>query len=299
MKKSPEDQLLIGAHTSIAGGVHNALIEGASIGATTVQIFTSNQRQWTGKPILPEQEKLWFQTLEEKGLKDIMSHDSYLINLGSPDPEILAKSRKTFREEIERCRQLKISYLNFHPGAACGKSDEECLDTIVESLLELEPVINKGKTRLLLETTAGQGTSVGWRFEQLAHVIQKVTKKIPIGVCIDTCHIFCAGYDIRTKEAWEKTLQEFDRVIGLKYLAAFHLNDSMKPFASRRDRHACLGEGEIGLDCFKFLMTHPVTRELPKYLETPPGPHVWEKEIQLLREFAKHETHQDQKAAIF
>jgi len=215
-----------------------------------------------------------------------MSHDSYLINLGSPDKEAVHKSRKTFREEIERCHALKITYLNFHPGAACGADEMECLDTICESLLELESLLEKGTTRVLLEATAGQGTSVGHRFEHLAYIIGKVHKKIPIGVCIDTCHIFAAGYDIRTKSGWEKVLKEFDELVGLKHLYAFHLNDSMKPLGSRRDRHASLGKGEIGLECFKVMMNHPDMRDLPKYLETPVT-EKWKEEIELLRDMAK------------
>jgi deoxyribonuclease-4 len=277
-------ELLIGAHTSIAGGVHNALLEGASIGATTVQIFTSNQRQWKGKPISDTELELWNRTLKETGLKKIMSHDSYLINLGSSDQEALDKSRKTFKEELERCHRLNISFLNFHPGAALARSVEECLDTICESLLALEPLTSKGETRLLLEATAGQGSSVGHRFEHLAYVIGRVHKKIPIGVCVDTCHIFSAGYDIRTKKGWDEVLQEFDKIVGLKHLYAFHANDSMKPLGARVDRHASLGKGEIGLECFKVMMTHPLMRALPKYLETP-ATEIWKDEIALLREF--------------
>ncbi len=279
-----KEELLIGAHTSIAGGVHNALLEGASIGATTVQIFTSNQRQWKGKPISDAELDLWHKTLKETGLKKIMSHDSYLINLGSSDKEALDKSRKTFKEELERCHKLKISYLNFHPGAALARSVEECLDTICESLLELESLADKGSTRMLLEATAGQGSSVGHRFEHLAYVIERVHKKIPIGVCIDTCHIFSAGYDIRTKKGWDEVLQEFDKIVGLKHLYAFHVNDSLKPLGARRDRHASLGKGEIGIESFKVMMTHPLLREIPKYLETP-DTEIWKDEIELLRKF--------------
>lgn len=286
MSKTRPAELLIGAHTSIAGGVHNALLEGASIGATTVQIFTSNQRQWKGRPIPEKEIELWHETMKASGLKKIMSHDSYLINLGSPDPESLRKSRETFEQEIERCHALGITYLNFHPGAACGSDELVCLNTIVESLLSFEALLEKGSTRLLLEATAGQGTSVGHRFEHLAYVIDKVHKKIPIGVCIDTCHIFAAGYDIRTKSGWEKTLQEFDKLVGLKHLYAFHMNDSAKPLGSRLDRHASLGEGEIGIECFKVMMHHPDLRELPKYLETPVT-EIWKDEIQKLRDFAK------------
>lgn len=285
---APEN-LLIGAHTSAAGGPHNALLQGKEIGATTIQFFTSNQKQWAGRELSEETLALWNEALAETGLQKIMSHDSYLINLGSNKEDILEKSLIAFEQEIKRCHQLNVDYLNFHPGAATTGSPEECLDRIIASLSQFEKLCSDGPTRLLLETTAGQGSSVGHRFEQLGYIIQALKGKIPLGVCIDTAHIFVAGYDIRTEEAWEKTLQEFDQVVGLKYLCAFHLNDSMKPFASRVDRHADLGKGEIGIKAFKFVMTHPQLREIPKYLETPNGPPIWETEIALLRNFA-HEN---------
>lgn len=280
-------KIWIGAHTSAAGGAHNALYEGKEIGATTVQLFTSNQKQWHGREISDEDVDLWKKALDETGIGKVMSHDSYLINLGSPDKELLEKSRKALRKEIERCHKLNISYLNFHPGAATKGTVEECLEAIAESLLEMEPLIHQGHTKLLLETTAGQGTSVGHSFEQIAYIIKKVHHKIPIGVCIDTCHIFAAGYDIRTEAGWENTLKEFDDLIGLKYLCAFHLNDSQKGLGSKVDRHAPLGEGEIGIKSFQFLMTNAKTADLPKYLETPEGPPGWKKEIALLKKFVE------------
>lgn len=284
--KADQKKLLLGAHTSAAGGVQNALFEGQRIGATTIQLFTSNQRQWQSRSLSPETIQLWQKALKETELTHIMSHDSYLINLGASDPENLAKSRIAFRAELERCHALDITYLNFHPGAALKDPVEQCLDRIVESLLELEPLAAKGKTRLLLEATAGQGSSVGWRFEELAYILERAKSKIPLGVCIDTCHIFAAGYDLRTPEACQATFEEFDRVVGLPWLYAFHLNDSQKPLGCRVDRHKPLGEGQIGIDCFKWLMHDKRMQALPKYLETPDGPPLWEKEIRLLREFA-------------
>jgi deoxyribonuclease-4 len=284
--KHDATKLLLGAHTSAAGGAENALYEGQEIGATTIQLFTSNQKQWHGKKVGDEEIAAWEKGLDETGITEVMSHDSYLINLGSPDEVLLAKSRSAFREELARCHQYKLAYLNFHPGAATKGTVEQCLDTIVESLLEIEPWVEKGKTRILLEATAGQGTSVGHSFEQLAYILERVHKKVRIGVCIDTCHIFAAGYDLRTEEACKKTLKEFDEVVGLNHLYAFHLNDSMKELGTRVDRHAPLGEGCIGLECFKFLMNHPKTRQLPKYLETPGGPPNWKKEIAMLRNYA-------------
>lgn len=278
-----EQPIFIGAHTSAAGGVHNALLEGQKIGATTIQLFTSNQKQWKGRLITDEMISLWQEALKESGLQKIMSHDSYLINLGSPKEEVLVKSRKAFREELHRCHQLKIDYLNFHPGAALKEDVNLCLDRIVDSLLELEEFAAESDTRLLLETTAGQGSTVGWKFEELHYIIDRTKAKIPIGVCLDTCHIFAAGYDLCTEEACDTTFKEFDRIIGLEHLYAFHLNDSLKECGSRVDRHRPLGEGCIGIDCFRFLMNDPRTRHLPKYLETPGGPPLWVDEIALLR----------------
>jgi deoxyribonuclease-4 len=207
--------------------------------------------------------------------------------LGSESPEGLEKSRGAFREELKRCHLLGIPYLNFHPGTAGKASEEECIERIVESLLDVEELAAKGETRLLIETTAGQGTSVGHRFEHLAAILDGVKGKVKAGVCIDTCHIFVAGYDIRTKEGWEKVIEEFDQVVGLKHLYAFHLNDSMKPLGSKVDRHAGLGEGEIGLECFEWVMSDSRVKWLPKYLETPVGLDGWKKEIALLKKYAK------------
>ena len=280
-------KIWIGAHTSAAGGSQNALYEGQSIGATAIQLFTSNQKQWHGREIASDEVALWEKARGETGIDQVMSHDSYLINLGSCDASILRKSRDAFRSELERCHLLNIAYLNFHPGAATKGTEEECLDTIVESLLAMEDLVMQGKTKLLLETTAGQGTSVGHKFEQIGYIFKKVHHKIPVGVCIDTCHIFVAGYDIRTEAGWEKTLQEFDRHIGLTHLGAFHVNDSQKDLGSKVDRHASLGKGMIGIEAFRFLMRSPKTRHLPKYLETPEGPPVWKEEISLLKKFAE------------
>lgn len=286
MSKTAADKLLIGAHTSAQGGPHMALLEGQEIGATTIQLFTANQKTWNGKRLTEEAIKLWNETLKATGIKNVMSHDSYLINLGSPNTDSLQKSRNTFKEELQRCHLLNITFLNFHPGAALNSSEEQCLQTIVESLLEIEPLVDKGPTRLLLESTAGQGSSVGNRFEHLAYIVDRVHYKIPIGVCLDTCHLFAAGYDISTKEGWKAVLKEFDQIVGLKHLYALHVNDSLKPLGSEVDRHAPLGKGLIGIECFKTMMELPELRELPKYLETPEGPPLWKEEIKMLREFA-------------
>ena len=250
MSKTQAEKLLIGAHCSTAGGLENALLEGQEIGATTIQFFTSNQKQWKGREINDEMAQLFIETKKATGMKKIMSHSSYLINLGSPKKESIEKSRAAFRQEIERCHKLEVEYLNFHPGAALDSSVEECLDRITESLKTYENLCEKADTRLLLEATAGQGSSVGHKFEHLDYIIDRVKGKIPIGVCIDTCHIFAAGYDMRDKKSLDATVEQFDDIVGLSHLYGFHVNDSMKPFESRRDRHAHLGKGEIGLEGF-------------------------------------------------
>lgn len=291
--KEAKKELLIGAHTSIAGGPFHALLEGREIGATTIQMFTANQRRWDSKAIDQDNIIRWQQTLKETGLSHIMSHDSYLINLGAPDADILKKSRHAFREEVTRCIQLGVTYLNFHPGSALTDDRERCMDRICESVLEVEDLLGNSPLRLLLEATAGQGSVVGCRFEELAYLIKKLDKRVRIGVCIDTCHIFAAGYDLRTAEACDSTFKEFDKVVGLNHLYAFHLNDSVKGLGSRIDRHAPLGKGEIGIECFKFLMQDTRTRHLPKYLETPDGPPLWKEEIAMLKKFGEEHAHKD------
>lgn len=277
---------LLGAHTSTQGGLRNALHHGTTIGATTIQLFTSNQREWTSRLLSKETLDAWHHMLETTAMQQVMSHASYLINLGSNKEALLAKSRSAFVEEIQRCLDLKISYLNFHPGAATGDSAEACLDRIVQSLWSLEPLFQQATPlRLLLETTAGQGSTVGHSFEQLAYIIERVKEVVPIGVCIDTCHIFAAGYDIRTLDGWETTLTQFESTIGLNHLYALHVNDSMMPFGSRKDRHANLGDGAIGMACFQAIMQHSKLRTIPKYLETPNGETMWAKEIQQLKGF--------------
>jgi len=277
-------ELLIGAHMSISKGLHHALLRGKEIGATTIQIFTANQKRWSHKPISVDQEKKWHNTLSLFNIQKIMSHDSYLINLGSPKQEILSKSLEAFEKEIERCLQLRLSFLNFHPGAATGDTEEGCLNRIVDSLLGMQHLFDQDPNlMLLIETTSGQGTCVGHRFEHLAYIIQGVKGKLPIGVCLDTCHVFAAGYDIRNKKAWDHTLAEFDQLVGLSYLKAIHVNDSKHLIGSRKDRHASIGKGEIGLEGFRSMMQRVELREIPKYLETPHGDTMWREEIAWLR----------------
>lgn len=274
----------LGAHTSAAGGSFNALIQGAEIGATSIQLFTSNQKQWKGRTITPEEVQKWEDLKKDTGISNIMSHASYLINIGSPKEELREKSLNALCEELKRCHLLGIDFLNFHPGAATTSTKQECIQNIIESLKTMKDLVKEGKTLLVLEATAGQGTVVGSTFEELGEIVHGVKDDIPIGVCIDTCHIFAAGYDITTKEAWEKTLKEFDKHIGLKYLVGLHLNDSKHPLGSKKDRHELLGKGEIGIECFKVCMQNKTLAPLPKYLETP-DPSGWASEIKHLRSF--------------
>ena len=280
MKKLP----LLGAHISIAGGLHMALLAGKEIGATTIQIFTANQRTWATKPIPDEEIALFHKALKQTHLSHIMSHDSYLINLGSPNVEVRQKSLVAFRQEILRCLALGISFLNFHPGAALDSPVEVCINAVCDALLSMADCFDKpSPLQLLIETMAGQGSVIGGKFEEIACIIDMVKGKIPIGVCMDTCHTFAAGYDLRTKEALEATLDEFDRVISLKYLKAMHLNDSVFGLASHKDRHAPIGEGMIGKQGFSAIMKEPRVASLPKYLETPGGLEVWKAEIAWLQ----------------
>jgi deoxyribonuclease-4 len=279
-----KDDPLLGAHISIAGGHHMALLAGKEIGATTIQIFTASQRTWASKPIPDEEIALFHKALKDTGLSHIMSHDSYLINLGSPHIDIRQKSITAFRHEIFRCLAFGISFLNFHPGAALESPVEVCLNAISEALLSMGDCFDKHpKLQLLIETMAGQGSVIGARFEEIAYIIDKVQGKIPIGVCLDTCHAFAAGYDIRSKERLTDTLNEFDAVIGLQYLKAMHINDSVYGLASHKDRHAPIGEGMIGKEGFSAIMKEPKVASLPKYLETPGGPEVWKTEIAWLK----------------
>lgn len=280
----------VGAHTSAAGGAENALFEGRDLGASLIQLFTSNQKQWQGRKIQQDEVERFLQARSDCNIEVALSHDSYLINLGSHDPLLLEKSRTAFSLEIERCNLLELDFVNFHPGTATDKNRERCLKTITESLIATAPLLQKTKLRLLIETTAGQGNTVGNIFEDIAYLIEETKNHVPIGVCIDTCHIFAAGYDIRTPEAFDKTLKAFDEIVGLQHLYLFHVNDSMKPLGSRVDRHTNLGSGEIGLECFKFLMQDVRVKDLPKCLETPDGTKLWKEEIECLFNFYHHKT---------
>jgi deoxyribonuclease-4 len=277
----------IGAHVSAAGGVENAPLNAQKIGATAFALFTKNQRQWVANPLTAESIAAFKNNCKKLGYKphQILPHDSYLINLGHPEQSALQKSRDAFLDEMQRCEQLGLDRLNFHPGSHLNKiSEEKCLATIAESinwtLEQTSGVI------AVIENTAGQGTNLGFSFYQLKKIIEQVDDKSRVGVCIDTCHAYSAGYDIKTRAGFEKVFQEFDEVVGFQYLKGMHLNDSKKELSSRVDRHDNLGLGTLGLEVFECIMNDSRFDGIPLVLETP-NEELWADEIKLLKNMQK------------
>ena len=276
-----------GAHVSASGGVENAPRNARDIGASAFALFTKNQRQWAAPALTEAQIEAFRDACRECGYSaaQILPHDSYLINLGHPEAEGLAKSRESFFGEMARCEALGLDRLNFHPGSHLKKIGEE------ESLRRVAEAINMALDRThgvtaVIENTAGQGSNLGYSFEHLAYMIDRVEDKSRVGVCIDTCHAFAAGYDLATAEACERTFDEFDRTVGFGFLRGMHLNDAMKPLGSRVDRHAPLGEGSIGLDAFRYIARDSRFDGIPLILETPDEAR-WPEEIALLKSFAE------------
>ncbi len=276
-----------GAHVSASGGVENAPRNARDIGASAFALFTKNQRQWAAPALTEAQIEAFRDACRECGYSaaQILPHDSYLINLGHPEAEGLAKSRESFFGEMARCEALGLDRLNFHPGSHLKKIGEE------ESLRRVAESINMALDRThgvtaVIENTAGQGSNLGYSFEHLAYMIDRVEDKSRVGVCIDTCHAFAAGYDLATAEACERTFDEFDRTVGFGFLRGMHLNDAMKPLGSRVDRHAPLGEGSIGLDAFRYIARDSRFDGIPLILETPDEAR-WPEEIALLKSFAE------------
>ncbi|NUU67447.1 deoxyribonuclease IV [Enterobacteriaceae bacterium BIT-l23] len=274
----------IGAHVSAAGGLENAAIRAAELKATAFALFTKNQRQWRAAPLSDETIENFKAACSKYnfGPGQILPHDSYLINLGHPVQEALEKSRAAFIDEMQRCQQLGLSLLNFHPGSHLKQiSESECLARIADSInIALEQ--SEGVTAVI-ENTAGQGSNLGFRFEQLAEIIEGVEDKSRVGVCIDTCHAFAAGYDLRTEETCAETFADFERTVGFEYLRGMHLNDAKSEFASRVDRHHSLGEGNIGHTAFRWIMRDPRFDGIPLILETI-NPDIWDQEIAWLRD---------------
>lgn len=272
----------IGAHVSAEGGVQNAPIAAAEIGAKAFALFTGSSARWNSKEITEDVTEAFKLNCELHGFSPavILPHDNFLINLGSPDPKKLAMSRKSFQAELQRCEALGLTMLNFHPGSHLGEiSEEACLDLIAESL---NMALDKSAGVIaVLESTAGQGTNLGWKFEHLAHIIDKVEDKSRIGVCIDTCHTHSAGYDLASEEGYAKVWQDFDEIIGSHYLKAMHLNDNKRNLGSRIDRHELIGKGSLGESFFHRLMNDPRFDYIPMILETP-NPLGWKDEIKWL-----------------
>lgn len=261
-------RLLLGAHMSISGGMENAIIDGASIGCTTLQIFTKSNRQWNAKQLSAEEIELFKNTAKALKMGPIIAHATYLINIASADPKISHASVSALAMELVRCQSLDIPYLVLHPGSYGKGTPEEGLERIshhLDAIFEKVP----GKTMILLETMAGQGTALCWNFEQIAQAIKKTDHKKRLGVCFDTCHAFVAGYDFRDKLSYERMWKEFDTQIGLENLKAFHINDSKKGLGSRVDRHEHIGKGALGLEPFALLFNDPRFFDIPKTLETP------------------------------
>ena len=287
----------VGAHVSISGGVENAPLNAMAIGAKAFAMFTKNQRQWVAKPLTQKSIDAFKANLEKSGIlpKHVLPHDSYLINLGNPDIEKLEKSRIAFVDELQRCHQLGLDKLNFHPGSHLQKiskrdplysekllqAELECLDLIAESMNWAIEQTADLDVKLVIENTAGQGSNLGYKFEHLAHLIERMEDKSRVGVCLDTCHTFTSGYDLRSKEAYEKTMDEFDRVVGFEYLMGMHINDSKPKLGSRVDRHHSLGQGELGWDTFKWIMNDSRLDDIPLILETI-DESIWDREIKAL-----------------
>lgn len=269
----------IGAHVSVNGGVSSAPVNAQEIGAKAFALFTGNPSRWSSKPISEEEADLFSERCRSFGFTPdvILPHDNFLINLGSPDSKKLAMSRKSFLDEFRRCEQLGLKMLNFHPGSHLNEiSEEESLDKIAESInMTLDKTFG---VTAVIETTAGQGSNLGWDFRHVAHIINKVEDKSRVGVCVDTCHTYSAGYDLRDPEGYEKTWKEFDEIIGLQYLRGMHINDDKRKLGSRIDRHELIGRGTLGVEFFHRLVNDPRFEDIPLILETPDEA-LWPEEI--------------------
>ncbi len=263
--------MLLGAHMSIAGGAFNAFARGEQFGCNCLQIFTKSSNQWKAKELTDEDIEKYHSEQKRTKIDPVIAHDSYLINLGSPDPALIKKSREAFLVEMRRCEKLNIPFLVTHPGSHIDKGEDWGVARIAESLSWLHEKTDGFKVKIALETTAGQGSNLGYKFEQIASMIDQAEAPQRLTVCMDTCHIFAAGYDITTEDAYNQTISDFDRIIGLDRLAVIHLNDAKKGLGSRVDRHEHIGKGEIGEQAFGFFMRDKRFSKIPKLLETPKG----------------------------
>ncbi len=263
--------LVLGSHQSIGGGVHRAIERARSIESTAMQIFVKNNMQWFARPFTKEEIRAFLEHAQRPELTSVFAHANYLINLAATNPQFYANSLRALAEELTRADQLGLPFLVLHPGAHLGAGEEAGLAKIVQSIDKIFAKIPKGKTKIALETTAGQGTCLGHTFEHLSYLIANVREPERLCVCLDTAHVFAAGYDLTTEAGTKKTFREFDRIVGLQHLAALHLNDSKTARGSRVDRHEHIGNGQIGLDAFRVIMRDRRFRKIPKVLETPKG----------------------------
>lgn len=275
------ETMLLGAHMSIAGGLENALSRGMSLSCTAIQLFTKNSNQWAAKAVTGEEAERFKSFRKKSGIRQIIAHDSYLINLASGNTELRKKSTNALINEMERCRVLEIPYIVAHPGAHTGAGEDEGIKNIVNSLDIICAKTDGWGIDIALETTAGQGTSIGHKFEHLNRIISEVRHNQRIKACIDTCHIFAAGYDIRTPDGYEKVVDEFNRLVGLDRLVCIHLNDSKKGLGCRVDRHEHIGKGFIGKDGFRLIMNDRRFSNVSRIIETPKGPDMKEDKINL------------------
>ncbi len=277
----------LGAHVSVAGGLEKALPRGEELGCTAIQIFVKSQRSWQAKPLADEQVAAFREARSSSPIAFVVAHASYLINLAATDAEKLAKSRRALSDELDRCAALGLDGLVLHPGAHLGKGEEVGIERIARSLDAVLGPRDEGSPKVLLENTAGQGTVLGYRFEQLAAILQQTDCRASLGVCLDTCHAFAAGYPLHQPSGVGETLERFDEAVGLESLVCFHLNDSKQPFAARKDRHENLGNGEIGAGAFASLVNEPRLASVPMILETPTGDdnEGYREDLALLRSF--------------
>ncbi len=275
--------MLFGAHESIAGGVFNAISRGQKATCDTIQMFNKSSNQWRAKPLETKEVDQFFRAVEDTKVTVSVSHTSYLINIASPKPELAAQSTAALKDELERCNLLKIPNLVFHPGSHVGSGEEVGMNTIADNINKIFGELKNNTVCLLLETTAGQGSNLGYTFEQLAYIIERVENKAQMGVCLDTCHIFAAGYPISDPADYKKTMKSFDDVIGLDRLKIIHCNDSLKEFGSKRDRHEHIGKGHIGLEAFRNIVNDKRLANVPKILETPKTEDTLEEDIENLK----------------
>jgi deoxyribonuclease-4 len=266
----------LGAHMSIAGGMDKSVARGSSIGCETIQIFTKSNRQWRAKPLEAEEVARFQEARAASGIDPIFAHAAYLINLASPDDDAWDKSLESFIMEVGRCATLKLPFIVVHPGAHGGAGEDTGLSRITRALDECFTRHKDEQVTVLLEITAGQGSSIGYKFEHLAGIMERCLYPERLGICFDTCHAFAAGYDLRTPEGYEQTIASLDRLIGLEHLKAIHLNDSLGDLGSHLDRHVHIGMGNLGLEAFRLLLNDPRLKRLPMVLETPKGPDMKE-----------------------